>query len=96
MHALLPRRGLQYGVRMSADTPLTDLYVKLGRLTRENGELRASLRLMDIEMARMRVAHLAFYPHRADCPGCPLCITEPAPATYSEAGETAPDGRLLR
>ena len=81
---------------MSADTPLTDLYVKLERLTRENGELRASLRLMDIEMARMRVAHLAFYPHRADCPGCPLCITEPAPATYSEAGETAPDGRLLK
>ena len=88
---------MQYGVRMSADTPLTDLYVKLERLTRENGELRASLRLMDIEMARMRVAHLAIYPHRADCPGCPLCVPgDRAPEKYSEAGETAPDGRLLK
>ena len=124
---------------------MTELYVRLGRLQRENesfaavirdlseaiSNLRSSLRLRDLEMTTLRAA-LANYTdvvesvndpndwtpkvrdaggpareaigiidrvqaHRADCPGCVLCINyTPSPFSYRDDMDTAPDGRKLR
>ena len=79
---------------------VTDLYVRLGRLMRENGELRASLKLRDIEMARLnktvteRAAEMRGLRDRI------TRLTNTASTVrewpdYPSDMDTAPDGRKL-
>lgn len=94
---------------MSTETPLADLYVRLGRLQRENEMLRAALANYTDVVWSVNDPH-SFTPkvmdagasarnaiaHRASCPGCPLCLPDsPSPVAYRDDLDTSTDGRKL-